>query len=546
MKRIICVLLALLLLVPVPVSADGGGGGSSFETTEDITPGGNPDIGGDIDTDKILPPGYSAYDGVAAAKKDEQGRYISGGYLYLKKEKKYSGSARVDYQMYTYSDITAADGLCLYVVHDSGNDGYYVRNVASFMYMYQWTSNQYPGSSQGPDLMTSGNCGSNLIDMALERWVVVSTNLPIFDINDTEAIDAYVNNGDASGAKNKDALDYVEASPDDTIVRPEVNIINAGDFSLTDSGTLTLGNVSVGWQTEQEGDYYDLGVRAYFYLYKDKLNIDWGSLIAGTVTAVGSGVAKDMKGAAGGIAEAVKAFGKSASLLAAGLGAWSSNVSVKADSSGSSTYAFTTNEVTKYINDYLATQPNCSDYFISKFEVRVRRRIGSKYSKWRVVIIDYTKDGESSVNYETRDDKDVVFPDDTGSDSDSYSTEDFTVDVYGGNGSGDIVINIDNSNENSNTNTNTNNNANDNGNMVDQIINNGGGNGSGGSGIDWDFIALLNFVKAGFGLLGNTGFIALLSTLFPFLPSEIFTIITIGVSVAVIIMIVNAVKRLFS
>lgn len=172
------------------------------------------------------------------------------------------------------------------------------------------------------------------------------------------------------------------------------------------------------------------------------------------------------------------------------------------------------------------------DYYLAnhKFMFRVRNTDNNgHYSDWVYVNLNYDTNETEAFTSDADDAQDgdeVGYETDGRLDPDDGSDSSVTKD-------GNITITIDNSNHVENNNNDT----------IDQIIN-GSGDGS-GNGIDWKFTDLLKFIKMGFGLLGDNGFIALLSKLFSFLPAEIFTILTLAVTVAVVVMIINMVKRLF-
>lgn len=572
MRRILCFLIAAFLLVASPAvqaatteESSGGGGGHGFDDFD------NPYYPGTISSAKWSIDGVDGYADVPVPEYDEKGR-IKKGYLELMQH----GTIQEESDQNTYYalgkyTLTNWVGSCLFIAYqDNESDPDYGRYVVwtdatlenpSYISINSTGSVKYVNTKTGTSLIKPvdvRNVGygwdfSTGSELGKYYTKYMLTNLPVFKMSDRASMQAYVDNGDISGALNKPGLQLNRAQADgsDTsLIMPKISITNKGNFNCSGS-SLTIGGITAGWNSQADGSYYDISMRMHFYFYKKSLSVDWGTLIAGGSAVIGSATSGSVAGVGGGIAQCIAAFGSSSDLIGTSWGSWSAPIAVPAAAS-STVYTFSESDITKLITNAVKSA-GASDYFFDQIEIRVRHRVGSKYGYYRVVNINYSKDLNSSTTSSLRDDNDVEqedpdpdspepdFDDGGGSSSGGGKTD---VKVDGAN----ITINVDNhtKQENKQTNNQTNNNQHTS-NNVDNII---GGTGSGsdgstGSGIDWSFSDVFGLIKGGFGLLGDSGLIALLGGLIGFLPSNIMTLLTLMVTVTVVCVILGLFIRLF-
>lgn len=255
---------------------------------------------------------------------------------------------------------------------------------------------------------TENNDGTNSVQNATEQntysvnlteSAVVSCTIPIFDELDNEAISLYINDGDTSGAKNKDDLSTKDDTYDSTIEPPR-GLKTSGSFpgisyNPVDNTIYYIGSgVAYTWNypADVENYKYDIQIR---YKVRKELSggyeyTDWYNYVKSfsysTQYDLTTGEAVAMDGLTH---TEVIAKGEFQTICSKQLGI--------------------------NTNNNLQTTFN-GRYIIDGIEFRVRHRKGDGYSSW----VDVTSDSTGNKSYLTDPDGDWVGDDEyTGSNSDS-------------------------------------------------------------------------------------------------------------------------------
>lgn len=98
------------------------------------------------------------------------------------------------------------------------------------------------------------------------KAVNFDTNIPVFNADDEEAINAYVENGDYSGAINSDDLDTPPVEYDELVEKPQ-NVRTYGNIKNVVNFDDTKGQITVRWDVPQnqiDSYSYDLQVRVKY------------------------------------------------------------------------------------------------------------------------------------------------------------------------------------------------------------------------------------------------------------------------------------------
>lgn len=306
-----------------------------------------------------------------------------------------------------------------------------------------------------------------------------STNLPLFDEDDTEAINAYINNGDYSGAINSDGLDEEQVEYDEDVEKP-VNLRWYGSiknlFPVVANSANSKGQITYRWSVPQnqiDAYSYDVQVRYCYVKGSEFVWTDWKTKVS--------------------------------NFPYNGHDMYDLTTGEKVDRTSSTPEDFvvTTDMVyedvpsSSSVGEIITDRPGNA---VKDIEVRVRNRLNGKCSLW---VSTKTSIDNSSSTTVTDDDGNV------------YEDEDY----YG----------QDTNNSDMNT-------------YYDDDYQDGGTSGNINTD-DISISGILGFIKSGFGLLGDYGIISLMSKTYLYLPASIWTILKFFVAMLVVIAIIGAIKE---
>lgn len=305
------------------------------------------------------------------------------------------------------------------------------------------------------------------------------TNLPIFDETNSEAIEAYINDGDYSGAVNSDNLNGQVGEVDNSIERPKnLKVTSDGKYTNMIGSAVNapfIGDYIARWeQTVDTTNYeYDVDVRFTFK------NIVYNN-IPELQVAVKQTYTSDWYT----IRRGFPYLGEK-------------NEELKIDRSvlnNAVVYNFVSLFKTGTVLDSVMVKGSLVSYDVEKVQIRIRNRDGDKVSNYVTTTVDY-KTGSVTASVTDEDDNKV--------DDEEYND----TDVDETTGDKDVL---------------------------DAITDSDSGFGISG---------IMSFIKSGFGLLGDYGVIALMSRTYSYLPGSIWTIITFFISMLVVICVIKAVKE---
>lgn len=421
---------------------DGSTGNVIGDIVEDVTDGTDDDSGtsepqiGEISKEKT--------------EKDEKG-HIVNGYTYHK-----SASTSNGYYYITVTKILTPEGAFCYFLHCSNS--YYklvsVNDESSYTYvMDRYKNDEY--------LSTSTGSGSISVDgISAGYWMdeeYFYTNIPIFDENDVEGIEKYVNDADYSDAENAEEVDKEVAESDESIEAPQGLKVSGGYATGLSSAYHFAHDFVANWsQTVDTTDYvYDVQAQCTISLVSK----------SGSTVLTGESYSSD----------------------------WVDYGTKNYSGSTSITHSISKDNLNdKLLESALANAMDKSGkkltykgYLISKLKVRVRNRIDGKCSDWYVATVDYDS---SSTTGTVEDDDENVIEDD-----------------------GDIA----DSNDDSTT----------------------------GESIESNIAAILNYIRSGFGLLGDTGIISLMSQCFLYLPASIWIMLKFLIAMTVTMSVIGLIKK---
>lgn len=305
------------------------------------------------------------------------------------------------------------------------------------------------------------------------------TNLPVFDIEDTESINAYINSGDYSGAENADNINGQVGETDSSIEKPKnLKVTSNGKYTNMIGSAVNapfIGDYIAHWeQTVDTIDYeYDCEVR---FVFK---NIIYNN-IPGLQIAVKQTYTSDWYT----MRQGFPYLGEK-------------NMELKIDRNvlnNAVVYNFVSLFKTGTVLDSVMAKGSLVSYDIEKVQIRIRNRNGDKVSNYVTTTVDYKT---NSITASVTDKDDNKVEDEEYNDTDVDET------------TGDKDI-------------------------LDAITDDDSGFG---------ISSIMAFIKSGFGLLGDYGIIALMSRTYSYLPRSIWTIITFFISMLVVICIVKAIKE---
>lgn len=277
--------------------------------------------------------------------------------------------------------------------------------------------------------------------MGLETDFFYST-IPVFNINDTDALNDYINNGDISGASNSDYINPPDGIDefDGSIPLPHnLKVLQGADQSVVGDASTTVGtfcrDVVLSWEQNDVVD--DMSYEIQFQSYAKRMPDD-GQFTLQEHNGPYSTIITDTYNG-------------------------SKTVTVSIDVSTLNSYK--------------------EKGFLTKQKFRVRNIVNGKTSNWVVVTIDIEK-GKATANEEGYSDPDV----DGGAE---YDDNDLT--------GGTSNVSVD---------------------------------------------GIMQYVRDGFGLIGNGGLISLMSSTFLYLPNSTWTIFNFFVSSLVTIALLGAVIKI--
>lgn len=332
--------------------------------------------------------------------KDDVGRFQSG---YFYKETTDTSSGNVILRMNVYHP----DGGFLYVTYEdrtpeNTTDGinmfYYQIHCTSTSYKYlQISATQFVNSLEEPTPMTGGvkeaSVNSSGVIYGEGLYVITDkdfnsneypedlssycTNLPVFEKSDIEAINAYIDSGDYSGAENADSINNQTSEVDGSVELPQNLLVRSGgtyDYMINTTyiDEPFLKDYVADWsQTVDTIDYsYDCDIRITF------TNIKYTD---------GLSVTKEVK-------QSYTSPWYTIRQSFPYLGDKSMKLSISASVLNNTVvYKFISMFKTGTILDQISVKGTLVSYDIDKIEVRVRNRCADKSSNYVNTTVDYKK-----------------------------------------------------------------------------------------------------------------------------------------------------------
>ncbi len=493
-KMVVLLLLAVLLLVPaVNVKAATLANGNYV---------------GDA-SGSFVPPSFVFDENLMSSEavKDEAGRFKSGyfyfnsvsngwrrqrnnlyssddGYLYITRTPIPNNSLDEGLTGYLFEVWTSTSCDRIYV---DANYEYNEKNEPSkitWYDVYHYVPNGVSGMHIG-GLNMPINCNSDVVyeyDEVKNNLGFYCTNLPVFNEEDTDAIERYKQSGDYSGSVNEGTLDFnnTDVEQDDSVELPRNpmtygRILNKIDikYSVAD-GEAKPSSLNVRWYPPIKNleDYsYDLRVKVHYQDCSDRkyYDTDYSLCVSnfpysgrstvdintGLPVSRGSDIPED--------------FNIDEDLL---------------KKQGFKFVKAVTGNVTSCWVSTKTGQP----VLIKTVTIQIRNRVGDKCSNWATVTS--TAGGGSSVYVHDDDDNPVP--------TDDYDNP-----------------NIDN-NDNHITDE-----------FADKNISN----------VDFStsLKGIMNYIRSGFGLLGNYGLISLITGLFSYIPASVWTLLKAGIAMVMVV-----------
>lgn len=428
----------------------------------------------------------------AAPELDDKGRRIKGTFDCAHEQK----NDKVDKQWVWKGFFAASDGCAYWLKHDVQSSGSLSWTPYEFVCTSKKLNNQsyrlfyVYNDNKNPDLSNSK------ISTGFERYYYdyygeedtghFSSTLPIFKAGDTDAINAYLENGDLSGAENE--YDISQPDQDDSVELPK-NVRTYGNVFETTFRQASLQGRQVKYNAMTVR--WDPPSDINSYSYDVKIQCTYSITNNSNISATGR------------VPDLTKSETTSAVMIVTDY-----------PYANRGTYDLTTGkEIARgekqpedcVINEEalkkLTYSCNFENVFPTKLKIWIRNRKGNKCSNWVAVTSNASQvaGSDSKANVEDDDGNKVA--------NDDY--DDTPID------NSDKHTYYDTDPDTSSTES-----------------------------PKFSLKEFYSYLKSGFGLLGNNGLIAFFAKSFSFIPSNIWLLITGGVAVMIIVGIINfALKR---
>lgn len=329
---------------------------------------------------------------------------LDSAYVYTAHPKNESG-------LYITFDSSSTSYRNLFVLHSVGSGGFGSELYQTESYVIGQEENINKGSGMiEPNLLPNYGVGQERVSLE-----VFATNIPIFNVNDEEAIEKYKSSGDTSGAVNNDTYDGDKVKPKDGIEYPK-NLKVDGVYSKGLAGALKGASsaysfsadapLKMNWNQTVDTSQYKFEVQAQCVIGQTRIPI----------------------GGSGGVAYT----GKVASSDWIDFGTFAYNGSVKMS------YNISNDELNDKVlesamENFTSTYGKLKykGYLIKQLRVRIRNHVGDKHSDWVVVTVDNDK-VSSTAQLEDEDGNEVENEDYNGDDvRDDTVDTDSSVDIGG-------------------------------------------------------------------------------------------------------------------
>lgn len=397
-------------------------------------------------------------------EKNEKGVIVSGAVFAVVSG--YTNSLGTICHQFHCTGLGASEGL-YFTYHPNATDcgGFFILHGEGTKSKYVRTVNEIrpsgdPYVSSGVRSFDSAPLGYTIYPISSCSIDTFCTNIPIFDPEDTEGIEKYLNGGDYSSATNADDVDNGSGASENNGIEKPVGLKVSGGYASGLSSAYTFKHDFVGhWtQTVDTSDYvYDIQAQC----------------IISEVVNSGSSVKTGKSATSNWVDFGRKSYG--------GVTSMTHTISEK-----NLNDKLFDSAMDNYVKQY--GKLKYKGYIISKLRIRIKNFVDTKSSDWVVITIDY--DGATTTA--------------TVEDDDGNIKED---DEYNG---GDVA---DKDNDTS------------------------------GESIESGIASILDYIRSGFGLLGNGGVIDLMARCFVYLPASIWTMIKFLVAMMVFMAVISLIKK---